>query len=144
MFRDANMEQDESGEAELRDLVARIDRLVPKEDAHLAIPGEGDATTIGNRRGYLRLGVEFLAAALDPRPGSADGPARIEPRLDYLLTEGSRAPFDTCEVDEAIASRPPVSSGLGAAGQLLSGVLVVAGLILIFIGGAVAFRWLFG
>lgn len=139
------MELDEAIEAELRELVARIDRLVPREDAHLTIPGDADArTTIGNRRGYLRLGVEFLAAALDPLPGSADRPARIEPRLDDLLSEGSRAPFDTCEVDEAIASRPPVSSGLGAGGQLLSGLLVVAVLILLFIGGAVAFQWLFG
>jgi len=138
------MELDEAGEGELRELVARIDRMVPKEDAHVTIPGEGDASTIGNRRGYLRLGIEFLAAALDPRPGSAEGPARIEPRLDYLLSEGSRAPFDTCEVDEAIVSRPPVSSGLGAAGQLLAGVLVVAVLLLAFMGAAVAFRWLFG
>jgi hypothetical protein len=138
------MERDEAGEAELRELVARIDRLVPKEDAHVTIPGEGEASTIGNRRGYLRLGVELLAAALDPRPGSAEGPPRIEPRLDYLLSEGSRAPFDICEVDEAIASRPPVASGLGAAGQLSAGVLVVAVLILAFIGAALVFRWLFG
>jgi hypothetical protein len=139
------MDLDEAVEAELRELVARIDRLVPRQDAHLTIPGDaGGATTIGNRRGYLRLGVEFVASALDPLPAAADRPARIEPRLDYLLSEDSRAPFDTCEVDEAIASRPPVSSGLGAAGQLLSGVLVVAVLILLFIGGAVAVRWLFG
>ena len=138
------MERDEAGEAELRELVARIDRLVPKEDAHVTIPGEGEASTIGNRRGYLRLGVELLAAALDPQPGSAEGPARIEPRLDYLLSEGSRAPFDTCEVDEAIASRPPVASRLGAAGQLSAGVLVVAVLILAFIGAALVLSWLFG
>lgn len=138
------MELDEARESELRDIVERLDRLIPKDGAHLTIPGNADGTTVGNRLGYLRFGVEFLGAALHPQPSTETAPARIVPDLDDLLTDGSRTPFELCEIDEAIGSRPPVSSGLGAPGQLLAGVLVVAALVLCFIGAAVVWRWLFG
>jgi hypothetical protein len=138
------MEMDEELEHEIRDAVERLDRLIPKDGAHLAIGSEtGGKTTAGSRLGYLRLGVEFLTAALRPLPGTETEPARIEPELGYLLRAGSRAPFDLCEIDEAIGSRPPVSSGLGAPGQLLSAVLVVGALILCLIGASVVWRWLF-
>lgn len=139
------MKLDEAREAEIRDLVARLDRLIPKDGAHLTIRGDPDGNaTVGNRLGYLRFGVEFLGAALEPQPSSDEAPARIVPDLDELLTDGSRTPFALCEIDEAIGSRPPVSSGLGAPGQLLAGVLVVAALVLCLIGAAVVWRWLFG
>lgn len=139
------MKLDEAREAEIRDLVERLDQLVPKDGAHLTMPANHEGTTtVGNRLGYLRFGVEFLAAALYPQPSSDVAPARIAPELDSLLTDSSRTPFELCEIDEAIGSRPPVSSGLGAPGQLLAGVLVVAALILCFIGAAVVWRWLFG
>lgn len=139
------MELDEARESELHDLVERLDRLIPKDGAHLTIPGNADGTTtVGNRLGYLRFGVEFLDAALQPLASSDAAPARIVPDLDDLLTDGSRTPFELCEIDEAIVSRPPVSSGLGAPGQLLAGVLVVAALVLCFIGAAVVWRWFFG
>lgn len=139
------MELDEARESELHDLVERLDRLIPKDGAHLTIPGNADGTTtVGNRLGYLRFGVEFLGAALQPLASSDAAPARIVPDLDDLLTDGSRTPFELCEIDEAIVSRPPVSSGLGAPGQLLAGVLVVAALVLCFIGAAVVWRWFFG
>lgn len=139
------MELDEARESELHDLVERLDRLIPKDGAHLTIPGNADGTTtVGNRLGYLRFGVEFLDAALQPLASSDAAPARIVPDLDDLLTDGSRTPFELCEIDEAIGSRPPVSSGLGAPGQLLAGVLVVAALVLCFIGAAVVWRWFFG
>lgn len=139
------MELEEAREAELRDLVERLDRLVPKDGAHLTIPGDPDGTTtVGSRLGYLRFGVEFLTAALRPLPDTELAPTRIEPDLDYLLTQGSETPFHLCEVDEAIGSRPPVRSRLGALGQLTAGVLVVAALILVLIGGAAVVRWIFG
>ena len=139
------MELDEAREAEIRDAVERLDRLIPKDGAHLAIAAEpGGRTTSGSRLGYLRLGVELLAAALRPVPASETEPARIVPDIDYLLSRGSHAPFDLCEVDEAIGSRPPVRSGLGPIGELAAAVLVVAVLILVFMAGAVVVRWLFG
>ena len=86
----------------------------------------------------------LVFAALDPLPANDAEPARIAPELDGLLSKDSRAPFALCEVDESIVSRPPVSSGLGAPGQLASAVLVVALLILCLIGASVVWRWVFG
>ena len=134
----------EEREAELRELVERLDRLVPSDGAHVGMPGGAEGSTmVGNRAGYLRFGIELLAAALEPLPANDHEPARITPQLDGLLSEGSRTPFELCEVDESIVSRPPVSSGLGAPGQLMAGVLAVAALILCLIGAAVVLRSVF-
>lgn len=139
------MELEEGREADLRDLVARLDRLIPREGAHLTLPGNpGSRTAVGSRLGYLRFGVEFLLAAARPLPSSEEVPARIEPDLGYLLTREGGTPFDLCEIDEAIGSRPPVQTRLGALGQILAGLLVVAGAILLFIGAWALFRRLFG
>ena len=139
------MDLDETLETELRAAVERLDRLIPKDGAHLAVGAEGSGrTVVGSRLGYLRLAVEFLAAAAQPLPATDTEPARIVPRVEYLLGRGSPPPFDLYEIDEAIGSRPPVRSGLGALGELLAGVLAVAALIALFLAGAVAVRWLFG
>jgi hypothetical protein len=139
------MELEGTRETELRELVERLDRLIPKDGAHLSIPADADGnTTLGSRLGYLRLGVEFLVAALEPQPSSDEAPTRIIPDLDYLLTDGSETPFDLCEIDEAIGSRPPVRTRLGPLGQLVAAILVIGALILIFIGGSAVLNRLLG
>jgi hypothetical protein len=136
---------DEAREAELDDLVARLDRLLPKQGAHLTLPAQVDAHAIvGNRLGYLRFGVEILRAARHPTTGPGDAAPRIEPELDYLLTRGHETPLDFWEIDESIASRPPVASRLGALGQLGAGVFVVGVVVALFIAAAVVWRWVFG
>jgi hypothetical protein len=136
---------DDARESELQELVQRLDRLVPRDGAHLALGADPDRNaTVGNRLGYLRFGIEILAAALHPLPNSDAAPPRIAPNLDYLLTEGSETAFDLCELDESIGSRPPVRTRLGPIGQLAVGVLVVLMVILLFIGASVAWRWVFG
>jgi hypothetical protein len=134
----------EETEGELEALVARLDRLVPKEGAHLMIPAGPEGNTVGNRLGYLRFGVEILKGALHDVPGSDQEPARILPRLDYLLNPDRETPFDLCEIDESIASRPPVASPLGVLGQLVAGAFVVGAIILLFIGASLAWRWILG
>jgi hypothetical protein len=136
---------DDETEEELRELVERLDRLVPSDGARLTIAaGSEGATAIANRLGYLRFAIAFLQAALQPLPESEAAPPRIEPAFGSLLTGGSRAPFDLCELDESIVSRAPALSGLGALGQLAGGVAAVFALILLLIGAAVVWRWLFG
>jgi hypothetical protein len=138
------MRLDDEREAEIEEIVGRLDALVPSEGAHLTIPADGEGrTSAGNRLGYLRLGVEFLVAALHPVPASEDAPAQVVPQLGSLLSEGSRPPFETCELDESIGSRPPVQSPLGALGQIGIAVAVVFVLILALIGAAVLWRAIF-
>jgi hypothetical protein len=134
----------EEQEAELRALIARIDGLVPSEGAHLTLPSApGSRATIGNRLGYLRLGIELLRAALDPLPASGSAPARIEPELDSVLSKDSTAPFDLCEIDEAIGSRPPVEARVGLLGHLVAGVGVVSVILLLLLALFLAARWIF-
>jgi len=129
----------------IESLVERLDRLVPKAGAHLMIPADpSGATIVGNRSAYLRLGIEILKAALHPVQGAGADAPRIGPEIGYLLGEGSRAPFDLWELDESIASRPPIQSRLGPLGQLAAGVLAVGLLILLLIAGALVWRWIFG
>lgn len=135
---------DEEREAELQELVERLDRLVPHDGAHLTIPAEAEGTVVGNRLGYLRFAIAFLAAALNPLPQTEDAPPRVAPDLGAILTPGSRTPFEACELDESIVSRAPAESGLGAFGQIGSGVGVVIVAVLALIGAAVVWRWLFG
>jgi hypothetical protein len=127
---------DEDREAALFALVERIERLVPAEGAHVTIAGGSQHVTVGNRLGYLRLGVELLTAGLRPLPEAEDAPPRIAPRLEGLLTSDSGRPFDLCELDESIASRPPVRSALGPLGEIMAGLLVVACFILMLVGAS--------
>jgi hypothetical protein len=145
MGQGRRMKLDEAREEEIREAVERLDRLIPKDGAHLAIGTETDGrTTAGSRLGYLRFGVAFLTAALQPLPATERQPARIVPELGELLRGGSRAPFELCEIDEAIGSRPPVRSGLGPLGELFTALIVVAALIALFVAGAFVVRWIFG
>jgi hypothetical protein len=139
------LELDEGREGELHELVQRLERLLPREGAHLTVPADAAGhTMLGNRMGYLRFGLAFLSAGIQPLPASGDLPARIEPDLDRLLTPGSTGPFDVCEVDEAIVSRAPVEARVGVLGQFAAGVLVVAALIAFGIVAAIAVRFIFG
>jgi hypothetical protein len=139
------MRLEDTREAELRELVERLDRLVPQDGAHLTILTDaGGRTTVGNRLGYLRFGMELMAAALDPQAESDAAPARITPNFDSVLTEGSQTAFGVCELDESIGSRPPARSRLGLTGQLVAGVVLVLLIILLFIGVSVVWRWVIG
>jgi hypothetical protein len=139
------MQLDDATEAELEEIVGRLDGLVPSEGAHVTIPADPEGrTSAGNRLGYLRLGIEFLVAALHPAPATDDAPAQVVPQIGSILSEGSRPPFETCELDESIGSRPPVESRLGGLGQIGIAVGVVLVLILAFIGAAVLWRSIFG
>jgi len=132
-------------EAEIAMLVARLRGLVPKEGAHITLPeASSSGGVIGNRLGYLRLGIELLTAALHPLPGSEWEPARIAPELDDLLTADSGGMFDRCELDESIASRPPAEARLGPIGHVVAGVALVALVLLLFVGAAFLWRWLLG
>jgi hypothetical protein len=108
------------------------------------MPADPDGnTTVGNQLGYLRIGVELIAAALEPQAKTPHAPPRILPELSYLLREGAETPFDLCEIDEAVADRPPVKTPLGAFGQLAAAVMAVAVIVFLFIGAVVAWRWIF-
>jgi hypothetical protein len=134
----------ESRIPELRALLDELDRLVPKEGARLRIPSDPDGNaTIGTQLGYLRLGVEFLRAALVPPEGTDEGSTpHIPLDIQYLLTPGSETPFDLCEIDEDVERLPPPVRKLGAIGQLLAAVFGVVIVGLIVVGAVAVLSWM--
>jgi hypothetical protein len=76
------------------------------------------------RRGEGRRDLGETPEGDDEAPDGTDG------WIDFLWTED----------DESPEARP---SFLGALGQIVAAVLVVALLVALFIAGAVAFRWIF-
>jgi len=52
-------------------------------------------------------------------------------------------PFESLETDDPGEMSPPSGTFLGALGQIAAAALVVLAVVALFIGGAVAFRWIF-
>jgi hypothetical protein len=125
----------ESSLPELRELVDRLDRLVPKEGARLRIPTDAEGHTAGTQRGYLRLGIEVLRAALAPVE-TADHRPHLPLAIDYLMTPDSVTPFEVCEIVDDPDRLPPPERKLGAIGQLMAALIAVVVLGLIGLGAA--------
>ena len=74
-------------EDEIRHLIGRLDQLVPRERAMVrVVQDDPDLSTVvhANRRGFLRLGIEFQKAALAP---GEDGEVEVD--VAALLGEKS-------------------------------------------------------
>jgi hypothetical protein len=124
-------------------MVAELDAAVPREGArvHLSQYGGGpdESKVIGNQRGYLRLGVEFLRAAF--APPSPQSPEMIDVNIRYLLTDDSTVGFDWFERREDL---PPPSTERTS--SRLKGVGIFAvfiiGCILALVGLGTVIYWI--
>jgi hypothetical protein len=72
---------------QVRALVAQLDALVPRDDAYIAHGAgfydiEHEPGYTGNRRGYLRFGIELLKVA--NAPSNRGQPDRVSVDLSYL------------------------------------------------------------
>ena len=133
----------ESSLPELRELVDQLDRLVPKEGARLRLRSDPDATTAGTQRGYLRLGIEMLRAALAPvEADQVNHRPQIPLAIDYLMTADSESPFEVCEVVDDPDGLPAPVRKLGAVGQLMAALIAVVVLGLIGLGAAAMLSWI--
>lgn len=130
---------------ELKTLVDALDRAIPRDRAHLRIPGDPDGnTTLGTQQGYLRLGVEFLKAGLDPRAvGESHDLPHIPLDVAYLLSPGSRSPFELCELVDEVPPQPWRTGALGALGQLFAAGVAVVAVGLVLIGTVAVLSWIF-
>jgi hypothetical protein len=90
--------------ANLTQLIADLDALVPTKGALIRVGGddiyeEGEPLLVGNRAGYLRLGIELLRLA--DAQSSSRRSDRVLTDLSYLLdpttNEGELATFERRE-----------------------------------------------
>src|SRR5436190_7629307 len=107
----------ESQETAAEELVAKFDTLVPRDGACVTLRqyggGAGESRVIANRRGYLRLGIEFLKAAFAP----ANKEHAVKADIRYLLTEDSDVGFDWLERREDLPQSPRPGRGRRIAGS---------------------------
>ena len=77
----------------IRGLVGELDQLVPRRDASVAVANEqpNGCSLLGNRTGYLRLGIELLKAGLAEAPSPAGAAGLVDVELAYLLDPRSPA-----------------------------------------------------
>jgi hypothetical protein len=131
-------------------LVTDLDALVPREGAlvcesHGLYGSQHDPAYIGNREGYLRLGIELLKVA--DAPAVAGRPNRVTADLSYLVnvaSEPGEMAMTGCEAGElaiferrgvaAIARTPErvvskrVKEAFGVVALCLSAIALVLGL----------------
>jgi hypothetical protein len=68
----------------------------------------------------------------------------VSPQDDEQPADDADRPIDFFEPDDDEDEPPNVGSLVGAIGQIAAAVLVVVLLVVLFIGGAVGYRWIFG
>jgi hypothetical protein len=67
----------------------------------------------------------------------------VSPEDDERPTDDADRSFDLSETDDDEGGPANPGSLLGALGQIAAAVLVVVVLVALFIGSAVAYRWIF-
>jgi hypothetical protein len=102
----------------IRTLVAELDSEVPREGAFARLVqyggGPDEAYLVANERGYLRLGIEFLRAAIAPTTADAASTRGrvLDIDLDYVLDPDSDVGIDYLERREdlgrSVRSREPM------------------------------------
>lgn len=94
-------------------LIDQIDKAVDKKGAAVKLSeyggGPDESKIIANRKGYLRLGIEFLKAAYadpikfdDEDQNQKEEIEDIEVEIDYLLVPESKVNFDWFQRTENI------------------------------------------
>ena len=110
---------EETNEAAAEELVAKLDALVPREDARVLLSqyggGPDESRVIANRRGYLRLGIEFLKAAFAPH----EKQHLIKADIRYLLTDDSNVGFDWFERREDLPKSTPETKRARITGHVI-------------------------
>jgi hypothetical protein len=132
----------ELDEITLKRLIRQLDEGVPREGAIVlenSGGSYGDASRVvtANRRGYLRLGVEYLKAAF-AAPRSEVQPHRVDVDLSYIDGSfGSEEPYAFERREDAASVSPEADGGnvvvraiLGAI-ALFSFACLVVGLVTI-------------
>jgi hypothetical protein len=129
---------------QIKKMVTELDLAVPREGArvHLSQYGGGpdESKVVGNQRGYLRFGIEFLRAAF--APPSAKSEAMIDADLRYLLTEDSDFGFDWFERREDLPTGIQAEQKPRRFVPAIITLVLISGLILAIIGLGTVISWM--
>ncbi len=131
-------------DSEIQERVNELDAGITKDDAKLLIYYEEEGQSceiIGNRKGYLRAGVEMLKAAITPL-----GPNEFITPLDlnYLIGQRSLIVKRVIRQEDVEAALPPLQSKSWKTNAIGIGCLaiVIFGIICALMGLDDVFTWL--
>ena len=131
----------ESNEAAAEELIAKLDTLVPREGAHVSLAqyggGPDESCVIANRRGYLRLGIEFLKAAFAPH----EKQHLVKADIRYLLTRDSDVSFDWFERREDLPLATPDDKRVNIVGTIVAFSVLAVILTCALVGLITIVRW---
>ena len=98
-------------EARIRELVAELDRLIPREDAQVILHDDGDSMgtlpMCATRNGLLKFGLAFMKAAFAEAKGKGSNGGEkvdVDADLDALYRSDSNVEFQ-CERVASIPDR---------------------------------------
>ncbi len=91
----------------IQKIASDLNDMVPREEARIRLHqyggGPDECQIVGNQRGYLRLGIEFLSIAVAPL--SIQSNDAVVADLSYLLTDDSDVGFDWFERCEDLPAK---------------------------------------
>lgn len=139
-MNDRSTEDIRADENELRQLIQRLDELVPREGAWVQLSqyggGPDEGQFVGNQNGYRRFGIEFLTATLDDTKA-------VNVELDYLVLSNSTMNFDWFERLDAPAQRAVSHSWVDRTMAIGCSLLCAIAAIVFLIGFGTVISWLF-
>ena len=136
--------------ARIETLVSELDNEVPREDAFARLVqyggGPDESYLVANERGFLRLGIEFLRAAVaPPRPGRTNGGQILDIDLDYVLDPDAEIGIDYLERRDPFEPNAPVAEPTTWPERVRVTLIVLAvvAAVAVWIVGAVTLaRWI--
>lgn len=121
---------------EIKKIIEQLDRGISKEDAAVRLeycePNELSVTATQN--GYLRIGVEFLKAAIAPQENSDSESRLVKVDTEYLITEDSSTDFSSFERVDRIVQESHEESFIDSLVMYLILAVLIAIPILAVIG----------
>ena len=129
---------------QIKKMVAELDAAVPRDGARVYLSqyggGPDGSKVVGNQRGYLRLGIEFLHAAF--APPSPKSQEHIDADLRYLLTEDSTVGFDWFERREDLTTGTQAERKTSRIGRAIVILALLSGVMLAVIGFGTVVVWM--
>jgi hypothetical protein len=105
---------------EISELVARLDRLVPREGGSILIKEDHDwRLMVGNPDGYMRFGIEILKAVIAAGPPGVEG-KRLQPDFEHVCHEwGEEFTLDLVDNPSFLSPGPSERDAPGCGGLAL-------------------------
>ncbi len=128
---------------QIKNLASELAAAVPREGAWIRLTQYGggldECRIIGNQRGYLRLGIEFINLALAP---TSENSHSISADLRYLMTSDSDVRFDWFERREELPTVTQAEQKTSFFVSLCLYLALLSAIVVFVIGAGTIVSWI--